>query len=122
VLRCLAEVHWCFAGTYCLHFQSRRIHQARKACSVLGLLFGPKMEAVFFSKISINVYHTTRCLIAEYRTLHGQRRKNIKSHILAVVQKPLNENQLLKFIQAYVLKDVIYIRLLLRGGSCLKLC
>lgn len=60
--------------------EARGKHQAQFLANVLAWLTPPpvNMEAICYSKTSVNVYHTTRCHIREARTVHADRCESLR--------------------------------------------
>jgi hypothetical protein len=63
----LVEVYWCFRRICCLHFQDQKVSQASDQKVVSRPLFAaslaysltPKMEAIYSSETSVNLYWPT---------------------------------------------------------------
>jgi hypothetical protein len=87
------KVDRCFGGTSHLHFQGRRIRQARNQSeagrkqilvSFLAYYSTLKMEVTCSSETLIDFQRTTRPYIPEERTLHNHRCEELKSYKLCV--------------------------------------
>jgi hypothetical protein len=103
------KVNWRFGGTYRLHFQSRKISQAKtrmkaggnQSCfSAYSLTL--KMEAICYSETSVDSRQTARRFMPEDGTLHNHRCENLRSYIRNLCSSFKERDHILEWDQLFL--------------------